>query len=244
MLVPAYFHPTVAPADWGALTALAGHSVVLNIDSGPGPARSPEFETVATALRAAGVRLLGYVDEAYGTRPAETLLAQAARYREWYGTNGIFLDRAPADPGHLPAHHALATALRTPDRPTAPAAAPDARSAPPPASAGAGGGVVANHGVYPASGYAASADLLVVFEGPYAAHQGVRPPGWARRLPAERFCHLVYGVPAAALPSVRSRAAACNAGVLYATDRAGANPYDGLPGYFAEEIDGHGRLTG
>ncbi len=215
-LVPAYFHPAEASEAWSALKS--ADMMVLNVASGPGTAAQPDFAAAVAALRAAGVRVLGYVDAAYGRRPHDAILDEAARYRAWYGADGVFLDQVPSGPGDLPAHQALVTRLPV-------------------------GGVVANHGVYPEPGYAACADLLVVFEGPLAAYRDVRPPGWALRPPAARFCHLVYGVPAAALPEVRRRAAAGNAGVLYATDRAGANPYDGLPAYFAGPPDGHGRLT-
>jgi hypothetical protein len=223
VLVPAYFHPTLAPAAWTTLThtdgpvGWGGGAVVLNVASGPGGRVEAEFVTVVGELVTAGVRVLGYVDVAYGRRAAAEVLGDVGRYREWYGTEGVFLDRAPSDAGRLAGFRGVTAAV--------------------------GGAVVANHGVYPEPGYAECADLLVVFEGPLAAHRDVRVPEWARRLPASRFCHLVYDVPAAALPEVRERAAACNAGVLYATDRGGANPYDGLPSYFAEPPGGRGRLA-
>lgn len=205
LLVPAYFHPAVAPADWAALAVGPGEAdlVVLNVDSGPGRAVEAEFARVAADLRPAGVGLLGYVDSAYGRRAHEVMLGEAARYREWYGTDGVFLDQAPSDASELPGHRRLTGALP--------------------------GLIVCNHGVYPDPGYAEAADVLVTFEGPWAAYQASRVPEWAFRLPAARFCHLVYDVPPERLGDVRRRAVHGNAGMLYATDRTGANPYDRLP---------------
>jgi hypothetical protein len=53
-----------------------------------------------------------------------------------------------------------------------------------------------------------------------------------RRWPAEKFWHLDYDTPAGRVDEVLDRAAANHAGTVYVTDRGGANPWDGLPGYF------------
>jgi hypothetical protein len=89
-----------------------------------------------------------------------------------------------------------------------------------------------NHGTYPDEGYAGLADLLVTFEGPWSAYTAVEPPAWTLQGPAQRFCHLVYGVPAADLDSVLNLARQRNTGVIFVTDRSGVNPYDELPSYF------------
>ncbi|MBC3987765.1 hypothetical protein H8N00_02345 [Streptomyces sp. AC563] len=76
LLVPLYVHPTGNPAAWRALHGRARrlHAVVLNAADGPGRRRDPAFHAVARDPRAAGVRLLGYVDTAYGRRSSRALL--------------------------------------------------------------------------------------------------------------------------------------------------------------------------
>jgi hypothetical protein len=210
--VPAYFHPAVAATDWDRLARARVSAVVLNIASGPGAALETELGTVAAAVRAAGTPVFGYVDTAYGRRPAEAVEAEIHRYRRWYGIDGVFLDQASSSPALLPWYRAVAA---------------DARRF---------GIVVLNHGTYPDERYADLADALVTFEGPWPAYRAVRPPAWALRRPANTFWHLVYATPAHHLGAALRHAASCNAGVVYVTDRRGANPWDGLPGYFEEHV--------
>ncbi|MBQ0826403.1 spherulation-specific family 4 protein [Streptomyces tagetis] len=193
LLIPLYVHPAEDPGAWHRLIRAADrtYAVVLNPASGPGPEPDPAFAAAAGALRSAGARLLGYVDTDYGTRPAADIAEDARRHRDWYAADGCFLDRVSAAAAGLPACRALVRALRR--RGTAP--------------------VVLNPGVHPAPGYARIADLLVTFEGPWSAYvSAFSRPAWTLRHPPERFCHLVYGVPAALTPlavrTARERGAA------------------------------------
>jgi hypothetical protein len=193
LLVPLYVHPAEDPGSWHRLITAADrtYGVVLNPANGPGDAPDPAFASAAGALRAAGARLLGYVDTDYGTRAAAEVAEDARRHREWYGAQGCFLDRVSSAPDALPAHRALVRALRRQG------------SAP----------VVLNPGVHPAPGYARIADLLVTFEGPWSVYvSSFSRPDWTLRHRPERFCHLVYGVPEALAPlavrTARERGAA------------------------------------
>ncbi|WP_030422762.1 spherulation-specific family 4 protein [Streptomyces sp. SCSIO 75703] len=193
LLIPLYVHPAEDPGAWHRLIRAADrtYAVVLNPASGPGPRPDPAFAAAAGALRSAGARLLGYVDTDYGTRPAADIAEDARRHRDWYAADGCFLDRVSAAAAGLPACRALVRALRR-------------RGAAP---------VVLNPGVHPAPGYARIADLLVTFEGPWSAYvSAFSRPAWTLRHPPERFCHLVYGVPAALTPlavrTARERGAA------------------------------------
>ncbi|WP_131743159.1 spherulation-specific family 4 protein [Actinomadura roseirufa] len=210
--VPAYFPP--AALDWAVLADPRLGAVVFNVDSGAGTVRDRDFAAVAHRTSDAGVPLAGYVDTAYGSRPACEVEEELVRYRSWYGIRMVFLDQVSADPEHLLRYRRIVAGLR-------------------------GRGteyVVFNHGVYPDAAYCDLADLLVTFEGPWSAYQRLRAPAWARKLPAERFCHLVYAAPRPVLARALARAGRCNAGVVYVTDRAGANPWNGLPEYFAREL--------
>ncbi|KPI13141.1 Spherulation-specific family 4 [Actinobacteria bacterium OK074] len=146
LLVPYYEHPTARPAAWEALIAAGPllYGVVLNPASGPGGCPDPAFAAVAARLRAADVRVLGYADTDYGRRPTAAVLRDLARYRDWYATDGTFLDQVAAGREDLPYYRRLATA--------------------------APGTLVLNHGTAPDPGYARVADVLVTFEGPWEAY--------------------------------------------------------------------------
>jgi spherulation-specific family 4 protein len=213
LVVPAYFHPAVAATEW---RELAGHgravrAIVLNAADGPGP--EPERELTAAAV-ATGRPLLGYVDTDYGRRDPAAVDADAGRWHDWYPTAGLFLDRVGTHPDLLPWYTTRLAGIR--------------RRVP--------GPVVFNHGAHPHPGYAALADSLVTFEGPYAAHERLAVPPWTRDLPPDRLWHLVYDTPQTRLPAALERAAAAGAGGVYVTDRAGSNPWDRLPAYLAKEI--------
>ncbi len=193
LLVPLYVHPAEDPGAWHQLISAADrvYGVVLNPANGPGDAPDPAFVAAAGALRTAGARLLGYVDTDYGTRPAAQVAADVARHRAWYATDGCFLDRVTSAASELPAHRALVRGLRRDG--TAP--------------------IVFNPGVHPAPGYARLADLVVTFEGAWPVYvSSFTRPDWTLRVPPERLCHLVYGVPEALIPlavrTARERGAA------------------------------------
>ncbi|CAM5665918.1 spherulation-specific family 4 protein [Streptomyces griseomycini] len=178
LLIPLYVHPAEDPGAWHRLVTAAArtHAVVLNPASGPGTGPDRAFAAAADALRAAGARLLGYVDTAYGARDPAAVTADARRHREWYAVDGCFLDRVTAGPDGLPGYRRLVRSLRRAGART----------------------VVLNPGVEPAPGYVRLADLTVTFEGHWSTYVSAfsRSARTARH-PPERLCHLVYGVPAA-----------------------------------------------
>ncbi|MEU3726688.1 spherulation-specific family 4 protein [Streptomyces sp. NPDC031705] len=181
LLVPLYVHPAEDPGAWALLIGAASrtYAVVLNPASGPGPRPDPAFTAAAAALRAAGARLLGYVDTAYGARDAAEAHYEMLRYQEWYGADGCFLDRVSAGAEGLRGCRRLVRSLRR---------------------LGAGT-VVLNPGVHPAPGYLRLADLVVTFEGDWSTYvTRFSRPGWTARHPPERFCHLVHAVPEALVP--------------------------------------------
>ena len=91
-------------------------------------------------------------------------LADAERYREWYGVDGIFLDEVAHDDAQLPYYAALSRALR------------------------GDGELVLNPGTVPARGYFELADVVVTYEGPFADYARAARAGarLAARRPADR----------------------------------------------------------
>ena len=61
LIVPAYFHPAVAPDEWARMAAHAARIrlVILNPASGPGDQPDPAFRPVLDRLREAGVPVAG-----------------------------------------------------------------------------------------------------------------------------------------------------------------------------------------
>ncbi|WP_235967927.1 spherulation-specific family 4 protein [Streptomyces mesophilus] len=206
LLVPMYVHPAVDPGAWERLALRADllYGVIVNVADGPGDAREPSFAAAARDLRAAGVRLFGYADTDYGRRPRPEVIADLERHRDWYGTDGCFLDQAAAEASCLRHYRRLARTARARGLET----------------------VVLNPGVHPAPGYTRAGDVLVTFEGDWDAYRSApAPPRWTASYPPERFCHLVHGVPqglcGVAVRTARLRGAA----VSCAVPGHGANPW-------------------
>lgn len=206
LLIPYYEHPSVRPAEWDAIIAAAPrlYGVVLNPASGPGEAPDPAFAEVAGRLRDADVRVLGYADTAYGRRPTADVVRDLARHRDWYGTDGVFLDQVAAGREEFAYYQRLATAAW-----------------------GIGCGTLAlNHGTAPHPSYARIADVLVTFEGTWATYRSVGPQQW-RGGTGVRLCHLVYGAPPDA--DLAERARARGATVHCAVPGSGDHPWGTLP---------------
>ena len=52
-------------------------------------------------MKAAGVRVLGYVHTSYGKRPIAEVQAEIDRYDKWYKPDGIFFDEVTTDASGL-----------------------------------------------------------------------------------------------------------------------------------------------
>ncbi|MEU3499871.1 spherulation-specific family 4 protein [Streptomyces hundungensis] len=210
LLVPLYVHPAEDPVAWRRLTEVADdlYGVVLNVADGPGAAPDQAFLEPARALRSAGVRVLGYVDLDYGARPAAAVVRDIECHRDWYGAEGFFLDRAPADRTGLPFVRQVSRTARR----------------------GGATTLVLNPGVHPAPGYLRLADLVVTFEGHWTTYvSAFTRPAWADRQPPERLCHLVYGVPEALLALALRTPGERGAGVCCVVERELPNPWAALP---------------
>ncbi|MET8857021.1 spherulation-specific family 4 protein [Streptomyces sp. NPDC004579] len=205
LLVPYYEHPAVRPAEWDALVAAAPrlYGLVLNPASGPGDRPAPGFAAVAARLRAADVRVLGYVDTAYGRRPLADVRGELARHRDWFATDGVFLDQVAATEGGFGYYRRLATEVRGPD----------------------GGTLVLNHGTAPHPSYARIADVLVTFEGTWATYRRRPPPPWTGT--GVGLCHLVHGAPAGVDTAALARER--GAGLSCAVPGTGDHPWGTLP---------------
>ena len=231
ILVPAYRYPTLGTM-WATLAAgvPAGGSgvrvdVILNPASGPGTQVDPVYVAAVQGARAAGARILGYVDTGYGSVASDSVLAQVQAYMTMYGIDGVFLDdldNSPPPSGTLAYAQQITAGIH--------AMLP-------------GSLVVANPGAAVPESFVAqnAADVLVTYENdllsatePYGA---TPPPAWVSSYPAGRFANIVYNVAGvAAMQTAVSLARTRNVGVIYVTDAAGADSYDVMPSYWAQEF--------
>lgn len=207
--VPAYFHPSVDPDAWERLSG-AGRTVrfvVVNVHSGPGAVIDPAYPAVLESLRAARVRMVGYVDTDYGRRPVNDVVEEAALWVARYGVHGVFLDQVSGEFAHLQYYAACALGAR---------------------AAGAQF-VVVNPGSDCDRGFADLANVIVTFEGTWRSYLEYLPQPWMWGMPAERFCHLVHDVPLKAVRRSLHLAASRHAGTAFFSTGRGANPWDRFP---------------
>ncbi|HEY8979681.1 MAG TPA: spherulation-specific family 4 protein [Streptomyces sp.] len=216
--VPGFAHPLLAPGEWGELARPGTplHWVVLDVADGPGTRPDPHCLEAVGRLRHAGVRVLGRLDAAHGSRARGELLDDAGRYASWYRVGGFLLDRCPAGRAELAGTGATATALRE--------FADDAH-------------LVLGHGVHPHPGYAEHGDQLVTFSGPWSDYRWSQVAEWTAEHPPERFCHFVHGVPRTHLDEALRVARWQGAATIWFTDRGGRDdPWETMPGYWDEIV--------
>jgi hypothetical protein len=211
-LIPAYVPPH-------ALVELVRASsrprmLVINPSNGPGAQAVPAYRAAVRTAQRAGARVLGYVHTTYGGRPAAEVMADIDRYTSWYGVDGVFLDEAASDVARVGYYAALDRHVR----------AGDAQRV-----------VVLNPGVVPAREYFDLADVIVTFEGPYAAYGAAMDatPDWMRDQPPGRVAHLVYD--ASREQALAAASHPQQAGYVYATSGSMPDPWRTVPSYLHEE---------
>lgn len=208
-VVPAYFHPAVSREHWTQLAACAAdlRFVVVNVHNGVGAEFEPLYRDVCDELHHAGVRTVGYIDSAYGRRPADEIAAEALLYQSRYGISGVFLDQASADLDALSHYEKNILGLR----------AVGARF------------VVLNPGCHPHPAYADLANVTVTFEGSWQSYLRMTEPAWVRSRPAKRFCHLVYDTPGDIAVDPVATVREHHARTVCLTEGTAPNVWDRLP---------------
>jgi hypothetical protein len=210
--VPAFFSPG---AGWAQAISSQPSVMILDITTtGAGTVPDPGLQAEARRAEAAKIKVIGYISTDYGQRPAAQVEADVRNYKAWYGVSGIFLDLTAEGPEQLGYYRGLADYIRQVDP---------------------GATIWLNPGLYPDRGYMAIANVVMVFEGPYANYLHQQPPSWAYHYPADKFAHTVFATPGSQMANAVRLSKSKNAGYVYVTDQAGANPYDGLPSYWSAE---------
>lgn len=211
IIVPAYFAPS--SPHWATVMAngTAVEYAVFNPNSGPGASPDPAYLATVRAAQAKGISMLGYVATTYTVKPLTAVAAEVAKYKDWYGIDGIFFDEVSSTPDKLPYYVSLHDNAK--------------------------GIVVLNPGTYPHRAYAEACDILCVEEHasePYAISSA--DENWMRGQPPEKFWYILFGITKASqMRAIVKQARSRNVGYIYITSDNLTNPFDTLPPYFAEE---------
>lgn len=142
-------------------------------------------------------------------------LANAAA---WYGVDGVYVDEVYTSTENFDYYRAVVAEARR----------------------FVGGLVALNPGGVPDRAYVDLADIVVTYEGDYAAYRDVGgEPRWLADFPPERFAQQLLSVPDA--PTMQQALAAIRrhrTGYVYVTSEpaARANEYSLLPDYWAEQV--------
>jgi hypothetical protein len=229
LLVPAYFYPAgPGVTAWDKLDA-AGAQVpivaIANPDSGPGAQVDPNYTATLSKAQQAGVVLIGYVSTSYGNRPLEAVKADIDAWPVRYPQiNGFFLDEQASAAAKIDHYGHIYDYIKS-QRP--------------------GYAVFSNPGTLCDSGFLTrpATDTACLFENKQGFATYVRP-AWASMLPGSRSAALAYSVKQPdKMKQFFKRAQAQGVGYFYVTDRAGANPWDGLPTYWQQEVATVKRLN-
>lgn len=220
IVVPAYFDDDRA---WQEMAdARQVGIVVLNLQSGPGKRRSATAAQRVEAVQRSGAVVLGYVPTDLGQRAAKQVKRDIRKYWTWYGVDGIYLDEVMAKKRNIGYYRKLSHTIRE---------GPDGR--------GANNFVMLNPGFTPPRSYMALTDVVENYEYVHNRYAGQPFPDWVYEFPADRFAHVVHGVPSttAALEATLDEARQNNAGYVFITDRDNPRQYKALPSFWDDKLD-------
>ncbi len=221
--VPSYYYPN-GPGlhEWDRLIAAAKVVpivAILNPASGPGDHVDPYFAKVVTRARKGNVKLVAYVGTQYARKSLENVKREVDTYLKFYPEiQGVHFDEQSSHVKDVDYYAELYRYVRK--------CIPDAL-------------VLNNPGTVCAAEYLArpAADAVCLFERDRAFDE-FRPPAWASRFPASRFCVQSYHVDSEAeMKRALRRAVQLRVGYVYITDDVGPNPYDRLPAYWDAEVE-------
>ena len=236
--IPAYWSPATTSGTElfdrvGAAAPVAEVLIINGPASGPPVPFDPKTKAAIDRLRARGIRVLGYVDTGYlgrtglrtgnGSTSIATWQAQIDRdakaWHDLYAADGIFLDQTLSECGKndefLDAYARVVDRMRERDQ--------DAF-------------VAMNPGTNAAECYTTLANSIVIFENTFAEYRKWTPPKWVRDHPATSFWHLVHDTPPTEMAEAIALSRQRNAGYVYVTDDRTEPLWDGLPGYWDDQV--------
>jgi hypothetical protein len=215
VVIPSYAYPLPTTFwDGGISAANPVQFMIADPASGPGKTKDANYVAVIARAEAARIRVMGYVDTAYGKRSAKSVQADIAAWKTLYGVTDIFFDETASSANLLPYYQGIADAVH----------------------ATAGAITMFNPGTNVDEGYMKMADILNIFEGSESEYAAFTPASWVSDYPSSRFSNLIYAVPdAASMTAVLGQSVARGAGYVYITSDKLPNPWDVLPPYWTAE---------
>lgn len=215
ILVPSYINPG---SGWDGIASSSPTVgiALLNVDSGPGTGPDAAYQAQVATEEAAGISMYAYVWTDNGSEPLTTVEDEVNDYASWYGVKNIFFDGASTDCSMVSPYYQPLYDLVHDN----------------------GGNVIINPGTSTSACYMSAADIVNTFEGSYAQYLTYSSPSWTTDYPATDFSNIVYDTPTVSdMTNAVARSQAHNVGWVYVTNLGGANPYDALPNYWADEVD-------
>jgi Spherulation-specific family 4 len=220
VLVPLYTYPS--DSSWSALIQAKESYpsvpviAIINPDSGPGNAEDPNYATGIADLESAGITVLGYVATGYGTSSYSGLSnieGQVSDYKSWYqDIQGIMFDEMSNSAAEQSYYQTLANYV---------------------SSLGMGF-TAGNPGTTVATELMGIFDLLNIYENP-GMPVASNINQYYSSFGNAGLSYIAYGV-SSLPPQSTLQALDSYVSYIYVTNLGGANPYDGLPSYFAAEL--------
>jgi hypothetical protein len=213
-IVPLYTYPT--HSSWSAIVAAKNNHptvpviAVVNPASGPGSTVDSTYTTGINNLRAAGIKVLGYVATGYTARSEALVQTEMDRWRSFYpAVNGIFFDEMSNTSGQENYYRRQDAYARSKGFTY----------------------TVGNPGTDTVASYVGVVDTIIVYES-----AGLAPlPTWYQQFPRDKFAVIPYKVPAVDVNYVATTKQSI--GFIYMTNDDLPNPWDSLPVYFPALLD-------
>ncbi len=221
MLVPMYAYPSANSALWnGVRDASSSVSItaIINPANGPGARVDSNYQKRIDELDARGVQLAGYVHTGYGTRPLEAVIADMDAFRTLYPkVTMIFVDEQSSDIANLDYYRAIHAHAATSGYTR----------------------VFGNPGSKTPEAFTTSPHIpvtTVIYESPYTGWTTYSPDAYVGMRAASDFAMIATNVGSVErMRQCVTLARQRNIEYIYVTHDKGANPYDALPTYWAEE---------
>jgi Spherulation-specific family 4 len=229
ILIPAYFYPGGKTLDdWQRMIDASTRVpiiAVMNIESGPGRDRNPEYAAILDRAIDHGVTVVGYVHTRYGARPASEVESEIDRWLKYYPPiQGIFFDAQAGPAGFEAYYESLAAYARRKICDALIINNPGTTCAP----------TYLERKISSATCVIESADSL----------ENYRLPLTAGRFTSNRFAALCFGVVKVdAMRSYIEKLPELRLGYVFITDQQLPNPWHGLPEYWEAEVDAVRRVN-
>jgi hypothetical protein len=223
LAVPSYQNPgSTVWNKWAAPGSGPVGLMIVNLKNGDDTSYKSAIDTAIQKARKQGILVIGYTYTGYGTRDPKVVRQRIDSVYQNYMVDGIFFDEVHNDcngantffPNNYFYYQELTNYVRT---------------------KGGAHITVMNPGTYmPDDCYMSLTNIIVNWESTagYAAYQtGYVDYPWVYKYPADRFWHMILGVPQAQMSGALALARSRNAGWVYISDSP-FNAYNQLPVYW------------